>query len=162
MAQQKQQQLVELLQEQPNAVSQEDRDRAAEELKISQATVEVRQEELKILHIGTREEERREARAQLAETLAAMQLAEEGFRDEEIAEAKAALDASEASVRVIEEQMEELTIHSSVDGRVEAMELQPGDLVSPSVPSSRSSTSIDYGCGPMCRRAIWKFSWGSS
>ena len=130
LAQQSQQRLLDLYERQPQAVPQDQRDRAAEEVKVSLASVEVRQEELKILLAGTREEERREARAQRDEALAAWQLAKDGFRDEEIAEAEAALQAAEASVSVIEKQIEELTIRSQVDGIVEAMELQPGDPMS--------------------------------
>ena len=107
---------------------------AAEEVKVARATLEVRQKELEILNKGTREEERREARAQRDEAFAAWQQAESGYQQEEIDQAKAALHAAEASVRVIEKQIEELTIRSSVEGVVEAMELQPGDLVAPSAP----------------------------
>ena len=133
-AQETQMQLRDLEQRQPNLVTKEQRDRAAEEVRVAQANVKVAEEELKIVQIGTREEERREARAQLAESLAALKLAEEGYREEEIAQAQAAFYAADAAVKIIQEQIEELTIRSSVDGVVEAMELQPGDLVSPSAP----------------------------
>lgn len=133
-AQQTQRRLLDLYARQPEAAPQDQRDRAAEEVKVAQANVEVRQEELKILLLGTREEERREARAQRDEALAAWKLAQDGFRDEEIDQAKAALDAAEAAVDAIETQIGELIILSTVDGVVEAMELRPGDLVSPSAP----------------------------
>ena len=133
-AQQQMQRLRDLFARQPDAVPQDQRDRAAEEVKVAQANAEVRQKELEILNQGTREEERREARAQRDEAFAAWMLAENGYQQEEIDQAEAALQAAEAAVRVIEKQLEELTIRSTVDGVVEALELQPGDLVSPSAP----------------------------
>ena len=133
-AQQSQRQLKEAVARRPDVVTEEELNLAEEEVRVAQATVKVREEELKILAIGTREEERREARAQLAEALAALKQAEDFYREEEQAQAKAALDAAEAAVKVIERQIEELTISSSVSGVVEAMELQPGDLVAPGAP----------------------------
>ena len=133
-AQQSQRQVLEVFARQPEAAPEEQRNRVAEEVRVAQATVKAREKELEILQIGTREEERLEARAQLAEARAALQLAKDFYRDEEEAQAKAAVDAAEAAVRVIQQQIKELTIYSSVEGVVEAMELQPGDLAPPATP----------------------------
>jgi multidrug resistance efflux pump len=116
------------------AVSQEELDRAAEDVKVAIAAAEVRQEELAILLLGMREEERREARAQRDEALAAWNLAKNGYRQEEITQAQAALEAAKSSGAALEKQLDELTIRASVSGLVEALELQPGDLVAATAP----------------------------
>jgi multidrug resistance efflux pump len=126
--------LLEIRARQTGAVSQEELDRAAEDVKVALAASEVRQEEIAILLLGMREEERREARAQRDEALAAWNLAKNGYRQEEIEEAEAALDASKAAAAALQKQLDELTIRASVSGLVEALELQPGDLVAASAP----------------------------
>jgi multidrug resistance efflux pump len=133
-ASQNQERLLEAAQRQPAAISREELDRAEENVKVTRATVEVREQELTILLLGAREEEREEARAARDAALAAWDLAKTGYREEEKAQAKAAVEAAQAAVNAIDEQLKELTIHSSVDGRVEALELQPGDLVPPNAP----------------------------
>lgn len=129
-----QRRLLDAAQRQPSAVSREELDRAEESVQVTRAAVEVREEELTILNLGVREEEREEARAARDGARAAWELMNEGFRDEEKAQAKAAVDAAQAAVEAIEEQLAELVIESSVEGRVEALELQPGDLVAPNAP----------------------------
>jgi multidrug resistance efflux pump len=126
--------LQEVAQRQPTAVSQGELDKAEENVKVARAAVEVREQELSILLLGAREEERDEARAARDAAQAAWDLAKTGYREEEKAQAKAAVDAAQAAANAIEEQRKELTIRSSVDGRVEALELQPGDLVAPNAP----------------------------
>jgi multidrug resistance efflux pump len=59
---------------------------------------------------------------------------ERGYRQEEIDAAKAAMLAAQQEVGIICEEMKELQIRSSVDGLVESLELQPGDLVTPNAP----------------------------
>lgn len=107
-----------------------DMDQATSELRVAQATVRVRTEELTKLEKGTRAEELAEARAQLEEANQAWKLRKSGYRKEEVAGAKAAVTAAEASLRAIDRQIEELTIRSTADGVVDAVELRPGDLVS--------------------------------
>lgn len=114
---------------QRNAISREEFDRATERLDADQATVVMRQEELALLELGTREEEIRQARAQVEEARQAWLLAKSGFRQEDIDAAKAARDAAQAALDAIQKQIAELDITSPVDGRVEALELQTGDLV---------------------------------
>ncbi len=133
-AEQTRRRLQEVARRQMGAVSQEEIDRAEENLKIARALVDVREQELLILLMGTREEERLEARAERDEAKAAWELAKNGYRKEEQAQAKAAWEAAQAAVRALEVQREELVIRSLVDGVVEALELQPGDLVAPNAP----------------------------
>ncbi len=116
------------------SVSREDLDRGVEELKVAEANHRVRQEELGLLKHGTRQEEITEARAQLEQATQALQMAKNGYRAEEIAEARAAMDAAKASVAAVKVQIGELEIKSGVHGRVEALELRPGDLVAPGGP----------------------------
>ncbi|MEW4456066.1 efflux RND transporter periplasmic adaptor subunit [Bremerella sp. JC817] len=117
-----------------NTISREEFDAATKELESAQSQVEVRGQELSLLEAGTREEEIRQAEGQMAEAKAAWELAKNGYRAEDIAQAKAARDAAKASVEVIREQKKELNITSPVNGFVEALDLQPGDLVGASAP----------------------------
>ncbi|TWU29420.1 HlyD family secretion protein [Bythopirellula polymerisocia] len=117
-----------------NAFIKEDYDRATEGLESAKATVTLREEELSLIEAGTREEEIRGAKAQVEEARLAWQLAEKGFRSEEIDAARAARDSAAAALAAIDDRIEELTIKSPVDGVVEALELQPGDLVSTGAP----------------------------
>lgn len=117
------------------AATSDDLDKADTELRVARAKVEVQQEELNKLKKGTREEELDEARAQLEEANQVWLLRQRGFRDEEKAEARAAVKAATAAVSIIERQLEELVIKAPVDGTVEAVELQPGDLVAANSPA---------------------------
>lgn len=92
------------------------------------------QDELKLGEEGTRAELIAEARAQLAEAEAALALQERGFRQEEVAQAEALVESAAAQVQTIERQLEELTIRAPGTVRVEAIDLQPGDLIAPSAP----------------------------
>lgn len=133
-AEQNRRRLTEVARRQAGAVSQDELDRAEENVKVARAMVEVREQELLILLMGAREEERLEAKAERDAAHAAWELAKNGYREEEIAQVKAALEAAKAAVCAIQVQRDELVIHSSVDGVVEALELQPGDLVAPNAP----------------------------
>ncbi len=113
---------------QTNASTQQNLDRATEALDAAQGGVTAQQEELNLLEAGTREESLRAAKAQVEESRLAWELAKKGFRDEEILQAGAARDAAAAALEAINQRIAELTIRSPVDGVVEALELQPGDL----------------------------------
>ena len=89
----------------------------------------VRRQELDLLEVGTREEEKREARARLDEAEQAWNLTKNGYRKEEIEKAKAARDAASSALAVIREQKKELVITCPIDGVIEALDLQKGDLV---------------------------------
>lgn len=117
-----------------NAITPEELDRATETLESAKANVALRQEELSLIEAGTREEEIREARATVQEARLAWELAKKGFRVEEVAAARAARDSAAAAVAAIEDRLDELTIKSPVAGSVEALELEPGDLVAAGAP----------------------------
>lgn len=117
-----------------NSIPKEEFDAANEQLESAQAQALVRQQELGLLEEGTREEEIREAEGQVAEAKAAWELARNGYRSEDIDQAKAARDAAQAAVDVVREQTKELRIVSPVNGFIEALDLQPGDLVSARAP----------------------------
>lgn len=120
-------------------------DAASQRLEAAHASVAVRTEELALLEIGTREEEKREARARVEEAMQAWQLAAKGFRSEEIQQAKAARDAAQAALNAIREQKKELQIICPIDGIIEALDLRPGDLV----PAGAPVLSV------MDRRRLW-------
>lgn len=117
-----------------NASSQDDLDSAITRQSVAQETVHVRDLELDLLLEGTRQEEIAAAQAMLEKAQQQLSLRETGYRAEEIAEAKAALEAAEAAVAVIADQEAELKVVSPLDGTIEALDLQPGDLVSPNAP----------------------------
>jgi len=94
----------------------------------------VRKQELDLLKAGTREEEKREAKARLDGAEQAWILAKKGYRSEEIEKSKAARDAAQAALNVIREQKKELAITCPVDGVIEALDLQKGDLVPAGAP----------------------------
>ncbi len=102
--------------------------------KSAQADYIVKENELKLLISGTRKEEIQEAEANLEKAKAAWMLAKSGYRKEDIIKAEAARDSAEASLAAIQERLKELTIRSPVDGAVEALELQSGDLIGPGTP----------------------------
>lgn len=118
-----------------NANTIDDLDQATTELKVAQATLMVRREELAKLQVGARSEEKDEARAQLEEARQAWLLKKNGYRPQEIAAADAAVDAAEAGLRAIERQIDELKIKAPFDGIVESIDLRPGDLIGPNVPA---------------------------
>ncbi len=109
-------------------------DAARTELRVSEDQVHSRSEQLKLLEAGTRDEEKAAAVAQLDESRAALELIVNGTRQEDIDAAYAAMVSAEAGMNAIRKQIDELTIVAPVNGSVEAVELQPGDLVAPNAP----------------------------
>jgi multidrug resistance efflux pump len=116
------------------AASAEELDRAGERLEAANAMVALREQELDLLLVGTRDEDLQQAAAQLEEARQAWELTRHGFRQEEIDAAQAACDAAQYALHAIDRQIEELKIRSTVEGVVEALELEPGDLVAPFTP----------------------------
>lgn len=116
------------------ALAAEELDRAGEQLRAATATAELRAQELNLLEVGTRPEDLDRIKAQVEEAYQAWQLTENGYRREDIAAARSSRDAARFAVDALRIQLDELKIKSPLDGMVEAMELQPGDLVSPSAP----------------------------
>jgi multidrug resistance efflux pump len=117
------------------AASQDQMDRASADLQVALARVRARTEQLDLLKEGTRTEAIAAAEAQRREAEQAWRLAEKGYRQEEINEAYAAVNAAKSALEAIERQLAELKIVAPVDGTVEALELQPGDLVFANAPA---------------------------
>ncbi len=126
--------LMELISRDARTVTREDMDRAIEDLRVAESMIQARKEQLLQLTKGTRPEELAAAKAELAEATAALELARAGYRSEEKEQARAEMCAAEAAVAAIQAQMSELKIVAKVGGTVDALELQPGDLVAPNSP----------------------------
>lgn len=109
-------------------------DTANTELQVAASKKEVKQKKLDLLKEGTRKEEVDEAKAQLKEAEEAWQLLKNGSRQEDIEQAEATVKSAEAVLQMIDEQIQELKIISPLDGMIEAVTLQPGDLVGSNVP----------------------------
>jgi multidrug resistance efflux pump len=116
------------------AISREAYDQHASRRRVAQATLEAREHRLKMLEEGTRQEQKAQAKANLDAKDAEWRLFRAGYRGEEIAEAKAQLDAANADVDAIGQQLAELEILAPLDATIEALELQPGDLVVANAP----------------------------
>ena len=117
-----------------NAATKEELDEALTALRVARATLEVRQQELELLREGTRPEQIEAARAQLEEANQEWLLRRNGFRPEEIAEAKAAVEAAHAALQAVEQQLAELNVVAPLAAMVEAVDLRPGDMISPNAP----------------------------
>jgi HlyD family secretion protein len=113
------------------AVSQQMHDDARDQLEGAEAQLRAAVEQLKALQSGTRDEE--VAMAKAARDQAAAFLAElrEGAREEDITTARALRDEAAAAVTAAEAQLREMTVVSPMDGVVEAIDVEPGDLVKP-------------------------------
>lgn len=112
----------------------EELDEAQRRLDVTRANLAAAQDQLDLAKEGTRKEEIAEAKASLTETTAQLDLMKKGFRAEEIAEAEATAQAASAAVQMIQRRVDELTIRAPRTGVVEAIDLQPGDLVPPDAP----------------------------
>jgi HlyD family secretion protein len=124
---------VKRLREEGRAADQE-MDNATRVLEVARAQFAVARDELALAKEGTRPEEIAEARANLAEAEHQLKLLEAGYRTEEIAEAKANVAAAEAAVAAIRRQLDELSVVAPLDSVVEAIDLEPGDLITASAP----------------------------
>jgi len=91
-------------------------------------------DELALAREGTRVEDIEAGRAALAEAQEGLKLLESGSRAEDKAQAQAEVDALAATLSVIRAQIAELTVTAPQDGTIEALELQPGDLVGANAP----------------------------
>jgi HlyD family secretion protein len=108
-------------------------DRATEELHVAEATKRVRQEEYALLQEGTRQEELDQAKASLKESQSALESIQQ-TKDDQLSRAQAAVDAAQAALDATETQLAELNVTAPVDGVIESIELQPGDLVAAGAP----------------------------
>jgi multidrug resistance efflux pump len=109
-------------------------DEAVRALSAARARAAAARDELALAKEGTRAEDIAQARARLAEAQQALALAEKGFRAEEIAQAAANVEAARAAVAAIQQQLEELTLRAPLASVIEAVDLQPGDLVAANAP----------------------------
>jgi multidrug resistance efflux pump len=119
---------------QSDAISSNELDTAKEQFDGATADVQIKKNELAILKAGARIEEIEQAQAQVEEARLAWELAKQGYRSEEIESARAARDATAAALAVIGQQKAELTIVAPSAGIIDALDLQPGDLVAPNAP----------------------------
>ncbi len=110
-------------------------DAAVRSRKASRAQLEAASQRLALLVEGSRQEDVAEARAVFTESEQALKLMESGSRTEDTAAAASRLAAAEARVAEIERQIGELSLESPCDCVVEAVDLQPGDLVSANGPA---------------------------
>ena len=117
-----------------NAATQEELDQERTSLRVAQATLDARQQNLALLLAGTRPEEIAAGKAQLAAAQQAWLLERNGYRDEDVAQAKAALESAQAALGATDEQIKELTITAPLDAVVEAVDLRPGDMVTANAP----------------------------
>ncbi len=117
-----------------NSLSAQELDRAVEGLEAARGLLLARNKELQLLEEGTRKEDIAGAQAKLEEAKAAYDMLLAGYREQEIAQAKAKVDAADASLAAILAQIQELKIVAPMDGVVESLELQPGDLTAPGGP----------------------------
>ena len=117
-----------------SSISAQELDRAVEELEAARGMLLARSKELQLLEEGTRKEDIEAAQAKLDEAKAALDMLLAGYREQEIAQAKAKVEAAEAALTVIQAQIQELKIVAPMDGVVESLELQPGDLTAPGGP----------------------------
>jgi multidrug resistance efflux pump len=117
-----------------NAASNAEMDTATQNVAATKAAVVAREQELNQLKEGSRKEDIAEAQAKLAQADANLAQMQKGYRKEEIEAAKANVDAADAALKVIDRELAELKIAAPVKGVVEAVDLQPGDLVAPNAP----------------------------
>ena len=117
------------------AIDKNELDEAATKLSVAQAAVDTRTERLALLEEGSRTEDIAKAVAMLEEANQELILQQTGYRSEDVREAKAARDAAQAALQAIERLLEELKITAPTDAVVEAIELRPGDLLSPNSPA---------------------------
>lgn len=110
-------------------------DRSVQTRASAQAAVAAAELQLALLEEGTRKEEIAEAQAALAAAEQELKLRVAGYRKEEVAQAKAQMDAAAAHAAAIRAQIAELTVASPCTCVVEAIELQPGDLVAANAPA---------------------------
>lgn len=117
------------------SMSQLELDRAETQVVSADAAVAIARQQLSLLEEGTRKEDVAEAAAQLAEAEAVLALRQAGTRASEIAAAEARSRAARAHVETMRERVAELVVRAPASSVVEAIDLRPGDLVSPNAPT---------------------------
>jgi multidrug resistance efflux pump len=109
-------------------------DEATRQFTVAREALRARQANLALLKEGTRREDIEEARAGLEEAKAALSLLAAGYRREEVEAAKAAAEAARAGLEAIERQIEEIRVTAPASAVVDAVDLEPGDLVNAGAP----------------------------
>ncbi|MEZ5940103.1 MAG: efflux RND transporter periplasmic adaptor subunit [Planctomycetaceae bacterium] len=109
-------------------------DRAVKEKRASEERIQAAKEQVALLKEGTRPEEIEAAEAKVRELLEAVNLMKSGYRQQEIDEAYSAMRGAESALAAIDIQLDELKVRAPTAGSVEAIDLLPGDLVSPNAP----------------------------
>ena len=117
-----------------NSASREEYDQATKELEVAKAAADVERSRLEMLQEGTRQEEIAQVRAAFHAAQAELELRQNGYRKEEIAEAEARVAAARANVEAIKTRINELEVRAPCDCVVEAVDLQPGDLIAAGAP----------------------------
>lgn len=109
-------------------------DAARSRWKVASARVAAERERLALLEEGTRPEQIAQAEARLRQADAALAQAEAGFRTEDVAAARFEVEAAAAQLAALEQARLELEIHAPAESVVQALDLQPGDLVAANAP----------------------------
>jgi multidrug resistance efflux pump len=113
------------------AMTKTEADAAETELKRLTAQRDAQKHALTELINGPRREKIRQAEALAMEAQASANLLTAGTRTEDIRAAQAAVQIAQGRLDAIRVQMAELTIRAPVAGRVESLDLRPGDLLLP-------------------------------
>ncbi len=95
----------------------------------AQAQLSVQQQQLDLVRSGSRPEEIEQSQALLEQAQASLDELRAGARKEEIAAQRAAVAQAKANLSVLVTQLKEMRIVAPADARVEAMDLEPGDLI---------------------------------
>lgn len=128
------------------------RDVAITRWKAAVARRDTRKAELELLAEGPRQERIAAAEARVAGAAAALALLEAGARKEDRLAAAHRVEAARAQVAALERAREELDVRAPLESVVSALDLVPGDLVSPNAPVMAPATRRASGSGPTCRR----------
>jgi membrane fusion protein YbhG len=108
-----------------------DLDNANSALQGALAERDAAQSQLAELQSGSRRESIAQARARAAEQNASEQMVTAGTRQEDLVVAEAQVQAAQGKVAQIQTMIDELSIRAPADGRVEALDLRPGDIIGP-------------------------------
>jgi multidrug resistance efflux pump len=108
-----------------------DLDNAESALKSAIASRDAAQSALAELESGSRREQIAQARGRAAEQEASAKLISAGTRPEDLLVAQAQLQAAEGRVQQVSTMIDELAIKAPAVGRIEALDLRPGDILLP-------------------------------
>lgn len=113
------------------AASEMAHDQAENALSAAEAQYTAALEKLDLVVEGTRDEEVRMANAALDQAEAMLDELRNGAREEDIAAARAARDAAQAELDMAASRLREMAVHAPMDGIIESIDVEPGDLVQP-------------------------------